>query len=332
MALSTTAQAILRVCAYHHQGFDMAVIWFDTCEHNAVQTSLLSTVRDSATSLGVLENLPLELVNAICLELDVSSLFTFRHVSRQARKIIDSLPQYRIAITYSLDCFCAVLRTKAARFITLSEYYGRLCERMCSICGVRYGNLIHLLNWKRCCSMCLKNDDPQVRVTTRSAARRVLRSRALRTIPILKTLPGVYTADGRVYKRQYTVMTLDSALFASSRSMIGNTEALEEHRFPANKVLAFAACCAFPSYNPNTARVQHGVSCAGCQLALEIDVNMVHNHVRLRDSVYSEGLYLQHFATCEQAQFLWESSQHGDIEPKELPSACKNGGYFPPRD
>nr|POF14245.1 hypothetical protein CFP56_03269 [Quercus suber] len=161
---SEHAEAVLRVIAYHRRDLDHTVTRFSTGEHTTVRTSLLST------SLGILDSLPIELIDAIFLELDMSSLFTFHQVDLRAQQIMYSRPQYRIVVTHSLDYFCAIFRTKAASFVMLKDYYRRLCETTCSICEQNYSNFIHLLEWMRCCSACLRKRAPQLHVLTSTAA------------------------------------------------------------------------------------------------------------------------------------------------------------------
>nr|POE46216.1 hypothetical protein CFP56_73178 [Quercus suber] len=325
-------EAIVRVCAYHRKDFDMAVTWISTREHIQVQECLLTTCRHPFGSLGVLDRLPLELATSICLELDMLSLFAFRHVNRRARQIVSSLPQYRIAVSHSLGCICASLRTKAAAYVTLSEYYRRLCETKCTLCGDNYGDLINLLNWKRCCSVCLRHHRLHVRVVTRSAARRVLQlsNKALEAIPTLKTLPGIYSMDERAHKSRHTILPLEAALSAY-RSRNGGAE-VSEGQLQPKSFLAFAACCAFPNYTQRTGQIQNGLSCVGCQVAIEKEAGALSILGPLRDSVYSRESFLQHFGTCQQAQLLWQSTREGTSEPEELPFSCKMGGYFNPRD
>nr|POF14266.1 hypothetical protein CFP56_03290 [Quercus suber] len=211
---STHTDAILRTSGYRRKDFDIAVAWFPAREHAAVRASLLSTSGHSTASLGALDKLPIELINMTCLELDISSCFKFRHVNLRAQQVINCLTQYRIAITYSLNCFCAILRTKTASYVTLNDYYTCLCETTCSL-------------------FCLRDDASEVRMLTKSAARRILRlsSRMLKNIPTLTTLPGIYSMDERSYKRRYTITMEESAL-STHRHAINGAEVRKEAHQP----------------------------------------------------------------------------------------------------
>lgn len=79
-----------------------------------------------------------------------------------------------------------------------------------------------------------------------------------------------------------------------------------------------------------TGEVERGVSCAGCQLAIE--KNIVSGAEKwpyeARVKVYAQDGFLEHFGWCKQAQLLWESSDGGRIEPAELPEPVRRGGCF----
>lgn len=85
----------------------------------------------------------------------------------------------------------------------------------------------------------------------------------------------------------------------------------------------FMACCALPSYEPKFRSIQGGISCAGCQLAVEEDLIPFHDAAEKRDIVYSREGFIQHFELCKDAQLLWTSSTNGQVEPPKLPYACK---------
>lgn len=97
----------------------------------------------------------------------------------------------------------------------------------------------------------------------------------------------------------------------------------------------FMAACRLPFYDRNADTADAGISCGGCQLAME-----THSlgecgerwAITLRDMVYGNSGYLAHFRRCAQAQRLWTSSEHGTVEPKELPAGVRHGGYFSCRE
>ncbi|KAH7054336.1 hypothetical protein B0J12DRAFT_450411 [Macrophomina phaseolina] len=323
------AEAIVRVTAYHRKDFDLAVVWFPPREHAKVAVSISSAFRDPTTTLGHLDRLPLELVNEICLRLDMASIFHFWQTNLRARQIVDSLHEYQIVATSALNCLCALLRTGSASRVILSNFYQRLCEQTCSVCGDRYGDLISLLTWTRCCSTCLRKRAPELRVATAATVRRILRlsKELVEKLPSLTTLPGVFSMDEKPRKARVKVVDAQSALSAYYKGNSGSGPMLDRISRPD---LEFMVCCALPSYNPRTKRIQNGVSCAGCQVAVEdgIDPSGADWLFDFRDMVYSIDGFLKHFEWCEQAQHLWTSSTCGTIEPAKYPHSCRIGGYF----
>jgi hypothetical protein len=93
--------------------------------------------------------------------------------------------------------------------------------------------------------------------------------------------------------------------------------------------------CALPYYDKQTGRVERGISCAGCQLAIEKDIIGTRGtewEFEARDKVYAQDGFLDHFQWCEQAQLLWRSRGEGKNRPPELPVSAQTGGYFRRRE
>ncbi|EKG19136.1 hypothetical protein MPH_03658 [Macrophomina phaseolina MS6] len=196
-------------------------------------------------------------------------------------------------------------------------------------CLPPYGDFISLLTWTRCCSTCLRKRAPELRVATTATVRRILRlsKELVEKLPSLITLPGVFSMDEKPRKARVKVVDAQSALSAYYKGNSGSGPMLDRISRPD---LEFMVCCALPSYNPRTKRIQNGVSCAGCQVAVEdgIDPSGADWLFDFRDMVYSIDGFLKHFEWCEQAQHLWTSSACGTIEPAKYPHSCRSGGYF----
>jgi hypothetical protein len=204
------SDAILRVCAYHRKDFDLAVIWF-LRTHTTILTSILtSSISSTPTAtLGKLDRLPLELINTICLELDIASLLHFRQTNLRARQVISSVHEYRTLIKHAISPLCAALRTGTASRITLSGFYHLLCTQSCSLCGNKYGDLVHLPLWIRCCSSCLRESSLKSRVATLSAVKRILKlsGESIAKLPKLTMLAGTYTMNERLRSSRVTIVS-----------------------------------------------------------------------------------------------------------------------------
>jgi hypothetical protein len=324
------ADAIVRASAYHREDFDHAVIWFLPRTHSNVVTSLSSAFHEPTTSLGEFTRLPLELINEICLQLDILSLFKLRQVNNRARQVVNALLEYQIVTKHALNPLCALLRTRSASRVTLLDFYHLLCTQCCSICEDRYGDLVYLPTWIRCCSYCVQSGAPRLCVADIESIKGILRPsrKSLAELPTIKTLSGIYTMDERKRLKETIIVPTQSALLAYSEEHDGAEPTLEMIRkLQSYPIPAFVACCALPSYNPQTRQFENGLSCAGCQHASEADVG-VYSEDRFCDTVYSRDGFLQHFVWCGEAQDLWLESDNGTIKPPNLSDICKNGGYF----
>ncbi len=322
--------AIVRAAAYHRRDFCRSVIWFSPREHAGIRPFMTAPFkRTSNGGLGHLGRLPPELLHDVLLCMDMHSLFNFRQASLRSRQSVDSLGQYQLVVSHGLNLLCALLRTRLAVDVSLSDFHGAICTEACALCG-QFGGFMSLLTWTRCCFPCLRRA-PETRVQSLAAVRKLFRlsmaeSGQLRSF---KTLPGIYTMDERVYKSRITVASAHQArLLFGQRA---NDPALVPPASPGlDPKFDFMGSCALPYCDGRTGRVQHGMSCAGCQLALE--KNILGSRVEkwafeARDKVYGQDGFLEHFRWCEQAQLLWESSGGGTSRPAELPEAARRGAF-----
>jgi hypothetical protein len=328
------ADAIIRASAYHRKDFDRAVIWFPPSAHSNSGTSVSSALREPTASLGELDRLPLELINEICLQLDIESIFYFRQTNARARQVINTLREYQIVSTHALNAFCALLQTRSASRVTLLNFYRLLCTQNCSFCHTGYGDLVYLPTWTRCCSQCIRNGGHSVSL---ASVKRVLHlsRKSLAKLPTLTTLPGIYTMDERARSTRITVVPTQSALSAFSEENNPTTSTKDlVLRLHSTSIHTFMACCALPSYNLQTNQVENGISCASCQLALQDGISTGTGEwaCDVRDMVYSRSGFLEHFVWFEQAQALWLESNNETVEPLRLLHSCKTGGYFRSRE
>ncbi|KAF5647350.1 cyclin f-box [Fusarium tjaetaba] len=233
-------------------------------------------------------------------------------------------------LLHGLNLFCALLRTRLAVDISLLDFYNVLCLKSCSLCG-EFGGYMSLLSWTRCCFKCLK-EAPEIRVQTLSAVKKEFRLTKveLSQLKSFKTFPGIYSMEESVYKSRFTIVSLHHASLISRRQSPATMQ-FQPERSERSKKFNFMGSCALPYYDKVTGNVEHGMSCAGCQLALEKDIIGAGGErwaFEARDKVYAQDGFLKHFRWCEQAQLLWKSSCEGRHRPTELPEAARRGGYF----
>ncbi|KAK8236034.1 hypothetical protein HDK90DRAFT_262050 [Phyllosticta capitalensis] len=162
--------------------------------------------------------------------------------------------------------------TGSASHVTLSMFYRHFCEQTCSVCQSGYGDLVNLLTWTRCCPACLQKRVPELRVATAASARRILglSKGSIKTLPSLKSVPGVFSMDEKPRAARVQVVGAQSALSAFGDA---DPESAQTADMVSRPGLEFMACCALPNYDPLTKRIQNGVSCAGCQLVVEAGID-----------------------------------------------------------
>ncbi|KAI1194403.1 hypothetical protein F5X97DRAFT_277922 [Nemania serpens] len=327
--------AIVRATTYHRKDYCHSVIWFSPREHVGIRWSITTSFRRSSnTGLGSLNQLPLELLHDVLLHLDMQSLFNFRQTNLRSRLVVTSLRQYQIVVSHGLNLLCALLRTRLAIGVSLFDFYDALCTKDCTLCG-EFGGFISLLTWNRCCFTCLQGA-LETQVRTLAAVRKQFRLTEAQSDQLrsFKSLPGIYSMKESVHKSRITLGSVHQAILVSGQQ----PHALPEAQLVIsgrNQKFNFMGSCALPYYDRRTGRVEHGVSCAGCQLALEKDIIGSRGEkwaFEARDQVYAQDGFLEHFRWCEQAQLLWRSSGEGNDWPTELPEAARRGGFFNSRE
>lgn len=321
------ADAILRVCSYHRRDFDLVVVRSRPHEMQPVQASLQAAFQVLPTaSLGVLDCLPAELVSMIVLELDIFSFFHFRQVNRRARILSTGVYEYQMVSKYGLEGMRGLLRAELAHCFTIDDLYRALITENCSTCG-DFGGLLFLFTAERCCFECLQSS-PQYRVLPISTFAKVARMSPGRlkrlSGPILRTVPGIYNMMDKPARRPATLISEEKTI----QTLLA-IEAIKEdviqylrmrQRQPDQR---FMAATAYPYYSLESAKLERGVSCKGCQVRLED----LRRGFRDRNRVFSTWGFLGHFPQCREARRLWAESE-GGTRPVDEPEFTRRCGYF----
>ncbi|KAK4103329.1 hypothetical protein N658DRAFT_494656 [Parathielavia hyrcaniae] len=223
----------------------------------------------SERGLGMLDRLPPELLYDIVLRLDMHSMFRLRQANRRGRQMADALSEYRAVVTHGLNLLCALLRTRLAAFVSLSDFYHSLCTRGCALCCGEFSGFMFLPTWTRCCFRCVQNA-PETQVRSLASVRKQLglsKAQILSLRPF-RTFPGIYSMDESPYKSRITAVSLHLAgLLAGQPAKEGGQAPLADCQQRRN--FNSLASCALPHYDKRTGHVERGLSCAGCQLAFE---------------------------------------------------------------
>ena len=148
--------------------------------------------RKSTSSLGRLDDLPLELLHATLALLDFKSL---SHVSRtciRGIEVVNSLPEYRDLMLHAPDALAALGKTRIIRHHPAANIHLALLSAGCTLCS-RYGALLYLPTCERCCYHCLWKNQSLWLIPISMAQKCFLLSKAAaKTLPVLRSVPGKY--------------------------------------------------------------------------------------------------------------------------------------------
>ncbi|KAE8155746.1 hypothetical protein BDV40DRAFT_283009 [Aspergillus tamarii] len=323
---------IIRVASYHRRDFDLAVINTNPSDHEQVRSSMNGTTCFPSVNIGRLDCLPLEIILEICLLLDIRSLFRFRQVNRRAQRIVSTVRGYRETIAYALEALCVILRMKIAPHFTLHDLFSVLCTRDCLVCG-SFGGFVFLPTLMRCCFSCIRGNHLPPVMSVANAKRLVNLSSThlLKSIPVIKTIPGIYSLDEKPQKRAMRIVAKEH-IAGIQRCQI-NEEA-QQIRPKNSSLLYYMVSIALPYLDTTSGDIQSGVCCSGCQVALEeaLRISRVEaNAFTLRDKVYSHDGFVEHFHKCRKAQSLLALSKSGTGIAK-ISESVRRGGYFNKRE
>ncbi|KAL3472558.1 hypothetical protein BJX99DRAFT_262236 [Aspergillus californicus] len=111
--------------------------------------------RGKPRSIGQLKRLPLELLHAVLLDLDCTTLNNFRLVNRTARRSVESLPAYALLRTHALDTLRVMDELKCLSYFAIGDLFAEFCHPWCRTCGEgEFGPLLYLPTLRRSCFKC----------------------------------------------------------------------------------------------------------------------------------------------------------------------------------
>ena len=150
--------------------------------------------------LGQLDLLPLEILQATLVQVDLRTLTGLRRVNRRARQVISSIPDYRNIVNHSPTTLRACLSIETAKFTTPEGLWNILTTATCS-CG-RLGSYISLLTFQRLCFRCVLSQGARP-ISPAGAVRTCGITRAVAdSLPCMHSLPGHYSEKERRYRKR----------------------------------------------------------------------------------------------------------------------------------
>ena len=194
------------------------------------------TYGSSTVDLGVLDKLPLELLQFLLSQLDLRTFETFRRVNQRALEVTESIPQYKAIATHARTALRGILSIETGPWITCEILYEKLCTAQCEECG-DFGGYLYLLTCKRVCFLCFTETWKYLPLPYSEAFRKWgATTRILSTVPRLRSVPGVYSPNGM--KRRDRLCLVDPlsaydaciAHYGSSRNMEFHVSEVMAHK------------------------------------------------------------------------------------------------------
>lgn len=171
--------------------------------------------------LGKLDRLPLELEHAILAETDLQTLANLRTINRQAKAVVDSLPQYQKILKHSPVSLRAIFSIELQAHITCRALFDALHTENCECCGLAT-DYIYLLAYRRVCRACLVWDDAYLPITPEQASAMFeVPTSVLQDLPTMKSITGRYAFGVPPYSHRFTFVDPSMASLAASAFWAG---------------------------------------------------------------------------------------------------------------
>ena len=342
-SLDCDRSAIFRVVAYHCQDYDASVLSTST------DTKPPACLIDHGLStLGDLEVLAVELFSEILQYAPLSSVLTFRLLNKRARAAVDTSVPYKYILLNAPCIISALVRTGVSSHFTVDHIFRTFTTPDCQVCG-KFGAFLWIPECIRCCIPCVR-ESPELCPMTECDAKAAfgLTKKTLASVPVMISLPGTYTLSETPQKRTRRLLSqklarlaavvahggekgfmdfIDSGIsqsrIAYERRVAARNRAQESFDSQGNlncsidDVRRFMATTHLPYFDLTTRTTQNGLSCQGCQLALEAGseqtLSSIESYVLLsrRNLTYTMDGLLEHFKECVEAQGIW--ALHRDI-------------------
>ncbi|KAF8799810.1 hypothetical protein BYT27DRAFT_6848168 [Phlegmacium glaucopus] len=241
--------------------------------------------------------------------------------------VVDGYIPYNLIVTHAPHALDALTLTEVASHFTAVQVFDALCSDSCAICG-RFGRFLWIPDCIRCCMPCVQESDQLMPMTERDAkAAFGLSQKALSKIPIVHTLPGTYTPFEIPYKQRRRLLSRGRAReiavevhggeeglisYINSNTSLAkvlNDQRVARRNASEGEISRFLVTTRLPYFNSQSRSTETGLSCKGCQAALQGSVALssvqVYALMDMWSRTYTEDMFLDHFVTCTDAQRMW---------------------------
>lgn len=178
--------------------------------------------------LEALDRLPLEIIHLTLIQLDIQSLTAFRRVNKQARLVVDSIPQYKQILAHAPVSLRASLKIKTARFFSFLDLHKKLSTAECDSCG-DFGGYLYLVTCRRVCYLCFTGKIDYLPISRKDAIRKFgLDSAHLANLPCMRSFPGRYSPRGIKCRRREMLFDYSAARQAGI-ALHGSIDSMEAY-------------------------------------------------------------------------------------------------------
>lgn len=224
-------------------------------------------------NLGMLDTLPLELLQFTLAHVDLATLTGFRRVNQRARDVVDSIHEYGIIIIHAPNVLRALIATETASYTTCKKLYDKLCSPQCDNCS-EFGAHLYVLTCKRLCFEC-RGIAHHYNPAWESSAQALydkfrLTQEDVAGIPRMRTVPGFYSVPSLTEFSRSRLLDFTSIRDAVIRRH--GTEAADRlvcpecttpRSFPKYKTVNLAVI-RIPAFDPVSKEVDWGSLCLVC--------------------------------------------------------------------
>lgn len=171
-----------------------------------------SAIRQHSNSLiGILDCLPLEILQWALNLLDFQSLSCVSHASLLVKRVVESLPSYCDLMEHAPQTLKALGLTGLVHVHSAAALHDTLQSEACVSCG-KYGAFLSLLTCEWCCYECLRQNHALWAISVNQAKKCFgLSFNHLKQVSILHSIPGFYSIRQVSRRRSQRLVSVKEA-------------------------------------------------------------------------------------------------------------------------
>lgn len=183
---------------------------------------------DPQCALGMLDELPLEILSEILAQVDIRSLMDFRRVNQRAMQVVDSISQFRTIVRHCPNSLRGILSVEAGSYISCQDLYCTLRTSRCEKCD-DFGGYIYVLDCSRVCFLCISERHEYLPLSASDAIRSFgINRMLLASLHSMRSVPGCYSPNQRNCRTRLLLIDSESARRAGV-ARHGSVLAMEQH-------------------------------------------------------------------------------------------------------